>query len=273
MLFLFRVLLIYVFLVDQHAMAFFKKDFTRKNTIRFFQAIDYNQRTRIGTSLKSAAAASPSFDLDNESDDNYQSLMLECLDTRSRRIRQGLGKQIENSPALVLNADYTPLTHLPLSLWSWQDTLRAVFSGKAIVVSEYNDLWIRSVSCTFRLPSVIALTHYQKVVHKVPVMSRRNVYIRDGFRCQYCGDQFPINELSLDHVIPRAKGGKLTWTNTVSACLKCNCKKGKVLPEDLHKIGLKLRTLPRAPTNSELQFKAKNFKKNSLHPHWAIYID
>ena len=111
------------------------------------------------------------------------------------------------------------------------------------------------------------------MIHKVPVMSRRNVYIRDGFRCQYCGDQFPINELSLDHVIPRAKGGKLTWTNTVSACLKCNCKKGKVLPEDLHKIGLKLRTLPRAPTNSELQFKAKNFKKNTLHPHWQIYID
>ena len=87
----------------------------------------------------------------------------------------GLGNHVDASPALVLNADYTPLNHLPLSLWNWQDTLRAVFGGKAIVVSEYADLYVRSVSCTFRLPSVIALTNYQRVVNKVPVMSRRNV--------------------------------------------------------------------------------------------------
>ena len=84
----------------------------------------------------------------------------------------------------MLNADYTPLSHLPLSLWCWQDTLRAVFSRKAIVVSEYSDLIVRSVSCSFPLPSVIALTNYQKCPTKIPVMSRRNVYIRDGFKCQ-----------------------------------------------------------------------------------------
>ena len=99
-------------------------------------------------------------------------------------VRAGAGIRIEQSPSLVLNADYTPLSHLPLSLWSWQDTLRAVFSGKAVVVSEYKDLLVRSVSCTFPLPSVIVLKSYQKMPNQVPVMSRRNLYIRDGFKCQ-----------------------------------------------------------------------------------------
>ena len=99
-------------------------------------------------------------------------------------LRAGAGVRVEQSPSLVLNADYTPLSHLPLSLWSWQDTLRAVFSGKATVVSTYQDLLVRSVSCTFPLPSVIALKTYQKMPNQTPVISRRNLYIRDGFKCQ-----------------------------------------------------------------------------------------
>ena len=204
--------------------------------------------------------------------ENYEAMTMERMDFLSERVKAGLGRHVEASPALVLNADYTPLSHLPLSLWNWQDTLRAVFAGKAVVVDEYTYLWVRSVSCSFRLPSVIALKQYQKTVNKIPVMSRRNVYIRDGFRCQYCGDPFPINALSLDHVVPRSKGGKLTWTNTVSACLSCNYRKGQTQPEDLGKIGMKLRSLPRAPSSSELQFKAKAFKKSLLHPSWMVYI-
>ena len=271
--------------------------------------------------------------------ENYDALIMERLDFRRDTVRQGVGNNIESSPALVLNADYSPLSHLPLSLWCWQDSIRAVFSGKAVVVSEYSDLSIRGVSFSCKVPSVIALTQYQRTVTKVPIMSRRNVYIRDGFRCQYCGDQFPLHELSLDHVVPRSRGGtepsyplsavcclllsavccpfsfggrqrpsdkrhdlsllpsspltnhpsththhtpiphlypfttgKLTWTNTVSSCLCCNYRKGQTVPEDLHKIGMKLRSLPRAPSSSELQFKAKTFKKNVLHPHWQVYI-
>jgi hypothetical protein len=126
----------------------------------------------------------PLEDAPSGTDINYAVVALENFDFRKEKHRTGFGRKIETSPALVLNADYTPLSHLPLSLWNWQDTLRAVLSGRAIVVSEYTDLWVRSVSCRFRLPSVIALTHYQKTLNKVPVMSRRNVYIRDGFRCQ-----------------------------------------------------------------------------------------
>ena len=93
------------------------------------------------------------------------------------------GNSLENSPALVLNADYTPLSHTPLSLWHWQDALRSVFSNKAVVVSEYNVL-IRSVSCSFKIPSVIALKNYHKKPNNVPIMTRKYLFIRDGFRCQ-----------------------------------------------------------------------------------------
>jgi hypothetical protein len=123
-----------------------------------------------------------------KNDNNFGIQMLTltrtCIYQFTFRIRSGVGQKIEQSPSLVLNADYTPLSHLPLSLWCWQDTLRAVFSGKAVVVSEYSDLVVRSVSCSFPLPSVIALTTYQKCPNQIPVMSRRNVYIRDGFKCQ-----------------------------------------------------------------------------------------
>jgi 5-methylcytosine-specific restriction endonuclease McrA len=82
-----------------------------------------------------------------------------------------------------------------------------------------------------------------------------------------------VDDLSLDHVVPRSRGGKLTWTNTVTACLSCNYRKGYTLPEDLHKIGMRLKNSPRVPSSAELQFKAKTFKKSSLHPHWTVYID
>jgi hypothetical protein len=116
--------------------------------------------------------------------EEYQVINIENSEYKDDMLRVGAGVRIELSPSLVLNADYTPLSHLPLSLWSWQDTLRAVFSGKAVVVSEYSDLIVRSVSCSFPLPSVIALKTYQKVPSSSPVMSRRNLYIRDGFKCQ-----------------------------------------------------------------------------------------
>ena len=142
-----------------------------------------------------------------------------------------------------------------------------------MVVSSYPALSVRSVQQSFSVPSVIALTQYHKMPSdKVPALSRRNVYIRDGFKCQYCLERFPVDQLSLDHVVPRSKGGKLTWTNTVSACCSCNFKKGTTLPDDLPKLGMRLRTPPREPTRHELQSKSKQFKKGSIHPHFEPYL-
>ena len=106
--------------------------------------------------------------------------------------------------ALVLNADYTPLSQLPLSLVNWQDALRAILAGKAVVVSEYSTK-VRSVSLEFTLPSVIALKHFHRVPDSIADFSRRNVFIRDNYKCAYCLQQYPSEGLSLDHVFPRCR--------------------------------------------------------------------
>lgn len=181
------------------------------------------------------------------------------------------GTSLEKSPALVLNADYTPLSQLPLSLWSWQDSLRAVLSGKAVMVASYG-VYIRSVSMQFEMPSVIALKQYQYPPTRPPAISRRNVYLRDHFKCQYCTESFHPSELSLDHVNPRSKGGKLTWENTVTACKACNFKKGQTMPEDLKSIGMKLKKLPVIPSMHELQSISKKYRRSRTHPHWEDYL-
>jgi HNH endonuclease len=118
----------------------------------------------------------------------------------------------EGCPALVLNADYRPLSYYPLSLWSWQDTLKAVFLDRVNIVSEYETV-VRSPTAEFRLPSVVSLkTYVQPSRH--PAFTRFNVFLRDKFSCQYCGDR---DELTFDHVIPRSKGGLTSWENAPAA--------------------------------------------------------
>jgi len=188
-------------------------------------------------------------------------------------VRYRFGKSLEESPALVLNANFLPISYLPLSIWHWQDSLRAVLSNKAIAL-HYYDIAIRSVSLNVQIPSVIVLKRFQKVPDAMPAMTRRNIYLRDEFRCQYCGERFPPSALSLDHVHPRSKGGKLTWTNTVCSCHACNHKKGSNLPQELPKLGMRLRSIPRTPSHYELQYKAKLFRKTGAgtHPSWETYL-
>ena len=131
----------------------------------------------------------------------------------------------EACPALVLNADFRPLSYYPLSLWSWQDTIKAVFLDRVNIVSEY-DRVVRSPSFEFRLPSVVSLKTYVKP-SRTPAFTRFNVFLRDRFTCQYCGDH---HDLTFDHVTPRSKGGQTTWENVVTACSPCNLLKGGYLP-------------------------------------------
>ena len=90
----------------------------------------------------------------------------------------------DSSPALVLNADYRPLSYYPLSLWSWQDAIKAVFLERVNIVSTY-DLKVRSPSTEFDLPSVVSLKDYIKPP-EWPAFTRFNVFLRDKFMCQYC---------------------------------------------------------------------------------------
>ena len=128
---------------------------------------------------------------------------------------------LEKCPALVLNADYRPLSYYPLSLWSWQDSIKSVFLDRVSIVSYY-DRKIRSPSFSMKLPSVIALKSYIRPQSN-PNFTRFNVFLRDKFSCQYCGSK---DELTFDHLLPRSKGGKTNWDNVVTACSSCNVKKG-----------------------------------------------
>jgi 5-methylcytosine-specific restriction endonuclease McrA len=170
----------------------------------------------------------------------------------------------EACPALVLNADFRPLSYYPLSLWSWQDTIKAVFMDRVNIVSEY-DKTVHSPSFTMRLPSVVSLKSYIKP-SRTPAFTRFNVFLRDRFSCQYCTAR---EELTFDHVIPRSKGGLTTWDNVVAACSPCNLRKGDKLP----KVADMWPTQkPYAPTVNDLHRNGKHFPPNYLHESWMDYL-
>lgn len=170
-------------------------------------------------------------------------------------------------PALVLNADFRPLSYFPLSLWSWQDAVKAVYLDRVSVLSEYGTL-VRSPRHTIRLPSVIALKEYIPSARR-PAFTRFNVFLRDGFSCVYCGEERPTQELTFDHVIPRSRGGRTSWENVVTACGPCNLRKGSKLPQEIRMFP---RRVPRQPTGWELQDNGRSFPPNYLHESWRDYL-
>ena len=131
---------------------------------------------------------------------------------------------------LVLNADYRPLSYHPLSLWSWKDAMSALLLDRVNLVETY-DRVVHSPSRAFKVPSVVALKRYVSFNGR-PAFTRYNIYLRDNFTCQYCGDHFPAKELTFDHVHPRSRGGLTEWTNVVAACSPCNLKKANKTPEE-----------------------------------------
>lgn len=172
-------------------------------------------------------------------------------------------KKKESFRVLVLNADFTPLRLLPLSTISWQEAVCLIFKGNARAVSNYNEN-INTVSNVFPMPAVIVLTKYKKV-RSSPKYSKYNIKLRDDFTCQYCGEKFSAKALTVDHVIPRAKGGKTTWDNISTACAPCNQRK-----QDDHRIVPKKR--PIKPTYYELSRKMLNTSRVT-NPYWIPYIE
>ena len=153
-------------------------------------------------------------------------------ETERRTTMDGSGftLPIDRCHALVLNADFRPLSYFPLSLWPWQEAVKAVFLDRVNIVSEY-DRKVRSPSFEMRLPSVIALKEYVPTARR-PAFTRFNVFLRDRFTCQYCGEDAPAEHLTFDHVVPRSRGGRTTWNNVVTACAGCNLLKGNRLPQE-----------------------------------------
>lgn len=180
----------------------------------------------------------------------------------------------QTSNVLILNADYTPLSILPLSVWSWQDAVRAIFSEKASVVSSYSDKELRGVGWSIELPSVIALNQYHASKRNSIALTRDRVALRDNFQCQYCLQKMSLKELTLDHVHPRSRGGKHRWDNVVSACGPCNYRKASLTLAELSEVDMKLRgQLPRQPDYYQLQALASHHvNRRSLGEGWAEWL-
>lgn len=168
----------------------------------------------------------------------------------------------ESMPALVLNADFRPVSQFPLSLLGWQEAIKAVIKDTVSVIAEY-DAVARSPSIEMRLPSVVALRQYQPAPSHV-AFTRFNVFLRDRFRCQYCGERHRGNDLTFDHVVPRSRGGETSWENIVAACHGCNAEK-----DDQHR---RPRTWPKAPTVRELAAAQREFPPNYLHESWLDFL-
>jgi 5-methylcytosine-specific restriction endonuclease McrA len=167
-------------------------------------------------------------------------------------------------PALVLNADYRPLSYYPLSLWAWQDAIKAIFLERVNVLSEY-ERFVRSPTFEMKLPSVVCLKTYVKPSRN-PAFTRFNVFLRDRFSCQYCGSR---DDLTFDHVTPRSRGGQTTWENVVAACSPCNLKKGGAMPDDC---GMWPAQAPFQPTVHDLHQNGRAFPPNYLHESWLDFL-
>ena len=105
-----------------------------------------------------------------------------------------------------------------------------------------------------------------------PAFTKRNVFLRDEYRCQYCNDRFHTRDLSLDHVHPRCRGGRLVWDNAVTSCRTCNGRKGSLDLAELSQVGMKLQREPRVPTQYELAAVAGRMLPRKVHPAWAPYL-
>lgn len=171
---------------------------------------------------------------------------------------------LRHRPALVLNADYRPLSYYPLSLWSWQDAVKAKYLDRVDIVAEYEEC-VHSPTTTLRIPSVVVLKDYVKPQKRV-AFTRFNLFLRDEFCCQYCGAK---GDLTFDHVIPRAAGGVTSWQNVVAACSPCNLRKGS---KTLRQTGYSLRKPPRQPQSEELRNLGRKFPPGHMHDSWMDFL-
>lgn len=164
--------------------------------------------------------------------------------------------------ALVLNADHRPVTRYPLSTWSMERTMSNVMRDKVIILEHY-DVVLRSQRFEYRPPSVVALRSYVRRPERVP-FTRLAVFLRDDFRCQYCGEKFESKDLTFDHVIPRCRGGRGGFENIVSACVCCNSRKGD--RTDMRPI-----RPPREPRPDEM-LKLRQLGSEKFHSSWMDYL-
>lgn len=165
----------------------------------------------------------------------------------------GVFFRIGATRSLLLNSSYEPM-----KIVSWQKALVLWFQDK-VEILEYHNMFARSARAQFQLPSVMRLKSYVRPRSYGAVrFCRENVYIRDNFTCQYCGDKTAVKNLTLDHVIPASKRGPKSWTNVVAACKSCNQKKANHTPQSANMPLLKEPAVPSWLPSPEFDTKTSN---------------
>jgi 5-methylcytosine-specific restriction endonuclease McrA len=145
---------------------------------------------------------------------------------------------------------------------SWRE-----ISQLKIAFEEPHDDWIHSINFALLVPRIIRLLSYDRIPQQTVRFNRRNIFARDHNKCQYCGHSFPTSELSLDHVVPKSRGGQTCWENIVCCCVACNVKKGGRTPTEAH---MRLTKPPIKPKKSPLlAMKLGNPKYES----WKTFLD
>jgi 5-methylcytosine-specific restriction endonuclease McrA len=158
---------------------------------------------------------------------------------------------------LVLNASYEPL-----NITSWRRAVVMVLKGKAEGL-EHEE---RNLRHDFLAPTVIRLRQFVRIPFKELPLTRRNVFQRDHHTCQYCG--YRGDKLSIDHVIPRSRGGQDTWENVTTACIRCNVRKGNRTPKEAD---MPMSSVPRRPV-STLYFEATRQIRSGRREEWRKYV-
>ena len=159
---------------------------------------------------------------------------------------------------LVLNASYEPL-----NITSWRRAIILMLKGKAESIEEDTSHTIHTGK---NLPTVIRLRHYVKVPYREVALTRKNILLRDNNTCQYCNHRG--SHLSIDHVLPRSRGGSDNWENVTTACLSCNIQKSNRTPEEAN---MPLKRKPYRPL-SNLNFEATKHIHSGKHKEWSKYV-
>lgn len=165
---------------------------------------------------------------------------------------------VASNSVLVLNQNYQAI-----GICSVERAFVLIFLQKAEMLTDVPSLRLRSINSDFCFPSIIRLFRYVSIPYKKVNLSRHNIFKRDQLRCVYCGSK---DNLTIDHVVPKSTGGRDTWDNLVTACQKCNSKKGSMTPEEA---GMALKYQPFRP--SFVMFLS-NFTGGTIREDWKPYL-
>jgi 5-methylcytosine-specific restriction endonuclease McrA len=163
-----------------------------------------------------------------------------------------------NTPALVLNASFEPI-----AICTAKRALKMWAKGIARIEETYERMFYRSMY----LPSVVRLSFYRRVPIRKHTVSRRNILFRDRHTCQYCAVRLVAAKLTLDHVVPRSRGGQSSWENLVACCYACNNRKGDRTPEEA---GMELLTRPRAMSLHTARYLIRRMGEDEMT--WRKYL-